>query len=886
MPSIARRLARRLLPVRARRTVVRIQSRVQASEPPPTVSATDRPRDGRPSRRTRSGSETKGAQDTTATIPVLDTLRRGGRLPEALVAQVRAQMSQGDLALASSISASLRRAQETEQLGTMLEGLIAARRGYEELAWSLLGSLPEQVWVIHAAEEYVRAGLAQDPEAVTERVRALVARPPAYVGAESWLAMLGPIFGHGDMKLAGALFELLDDAIGDGGGCEADLVVNRDWLRHWVSTSPDARSADPVPDGTVSFAVMDYGHPGRARASANVGDHVQSLAALGHLVRHQRLAYSGPQDLVDLVHQLRGRVRPERQTDEIESAVRLLQVDRDASSYSEIPPGTWTLGFGWFMHPIFGMRYDFPLHRNLLPIFVSFHCSKRDLLTDEAIEYLKGFAPIGCRDWTTVDVLLSVDVPAFFSGCMTSTVSTLFPDTLEGPGPDGRVAYVDVEASAVPPDAPTYRHSDDAIRFRSFCANTYDAVSLLETYRRKHPGLVTSRLHCYLPGRSIGVPVDFQPGNRSDPRFAGLIDITDAEFDRMRNDLDAKLEQVFAAILSGRSSDEVYDMWRRLNAVDVEAARQRRARPAAMPPARTDLAAEIAKVRTSLPPGGAPADAVHIVVFVPRGRQHAVEVLLSTVVQHSSRPVHAWLLARKTGFLDVRQVQERVPGVTVTAVEVAALQTDLRMADGSVPPARDIGMLSLPLLLRDVQRVAVVPADAVVLADVSELVDMDLGGRLFAAPAVAGRPRASGFGALHAAAGRLGPRTAASAELRRQAHARHRFDFDAFDDDVLVLDLDAMRRHRLVETYVPYVEAFSLRYRETLLFESGPQRAKVPERWHVVPGRSLSTDPALLHWADREKPWSAGVVQDQEVWLAAAARLGAAGCGMLPPLSG
>ena len=33
--------------------------------------------------------------------------------------------------------------------------------------------------------------------------------------------------------------------------------------------------------------------------------------------------------------------------------------------------------------------------------------------------------------------------------------------------------------------------------------------------------MVTSLLHCYLPMRSLGAAVDFQPKNRSDSRFAG-----------------------------------------------------------------------------------------------------------------------------------------------------------------------------------------------------------------------------------------------------------------------------------------------------------------------------------------------------------------------------
>ena len=166
--------------------------------------------------------------------------------------------------------------------------------------------------------------------------------------------------------------------------------------------------------------------------------------------------YDGPQDLVDLLRQLRGRVRPELQQDTIHGRIQLIQIDRDASSYSAIPPDTWALAFGWYMHAIFESRYGLPFHPNVLPIFISFHCSKRDLLTDQAIESLKRFGPIGCRDWTTVDLLLSVGVPAFFSGCLTTTVRTVFPDPVAPPPADAPVAYIDLPAGSVPAGAPVY----------------------------------------------------------------------------------------------------------------------------------------------------------------------------------------------------------------------------------------------------------------------------------------------------------------------------------------------------------------------------------------------------------------------------------------------
>ena len=157
------------------------------------------------------------------------------------------------------------------------------------------------------------------------------------------------------------------------------------------------------------------------------------------------------------------------------------------------------LAFGWFMHAIFELHYGFPFHRNLRPIFLSFHCNKRDLLTPDALAYLRACGPIGCRDWTTVDILLSVGVPAFFSGCMTTTVSNVFPDLAERPGPRAPVAYVDVPPELVPRRGVVYKHSSDAVRLRSFATNVYDAMELLETYRRKHSAMVTSRLHAWLP---------------------------------------------------------------------------------------------------------------------------------------------------------------------------------------------------------------------------------------------------------------------------------------------------------------------------------------------------------------------------------------------------
>ena len=505
------------------------------------------------------------------------------------------------------------------------------------------------------------------------------------------------------------------------------------------------------------------------------------------------------------------------------------------------------------MHAIFDTRYGFPLHPNLLPLFVSFHCSKRDLLTDDAIKYLRQYSPIGCRDWTTVDVLLSVDVPAFFSGCMTTTVSTVFPDTPHKPPPDAEVAYVDVPPEDVPDGAPTYRHSDDGIRFRSFVANMYDAIELLETYRRRHSGLVTSRLHCYLPGRSIGVPVDFQPKNRSDPRFAGLIDISDAEFDRIRDTISDKLRTVLTAVMSGKSPEAVYELWRDLNAADVEAARRRHEAPVEMSSPKTDLRAEVDHLRSTqtLPAieDDVDPDAVQVVVHArgPASRHwRCSSHQRSSTAAVGCRP--GWSPASPVGLTSTlceprpaaRRSPSWAPGAWATPASHGRDQAPrLRhrpAVPGSPAPGRPPCRRTADELARHRRpRRAGRPGP----------------GRQAARGADRGWERgSSGFGVLHGAGNRLRSRTAASTELRRQGHARHRFDFDAFEVDLLVLDLEEARRRSLVQTYVPYVEEFGLSFREILLLEVGPHRVVLPERWHVVPNRSAEADPLLVHWAE------------------------------------
>jgi hypothetical protein len=584
----------------------------------------------------------------------------------------------------------------------------------------------------------------------------------------------------------------------------------------------------------------------------------------------------GREDLVGLLEQLRTRTREDRRRGDIDADLEVITVHRDASTHEPIPEDTWVLAFGWYMHALFHMRHDFPLHRNLRPLFVSFHCNKRELLTPDAVTYLKRYGPIGCRDWTTVDLLLSLDVPAFFSGCLTTTIDTVFPPLAEEPGPDAPLAYVDAPA---PHDGITYKHSRPAVRRTSFVANVATALDLLETYRRKHRGVVTSRLHCYLPVRSLGVEVDFRPENRSDVRFDGLIDISDAQFGAMRSGLLEKLEAAMGEILAGAAEDAVYARWRELTAADVAAAEERHARPLELPPVATAITRELERARGRATAHGArAAGAVDCAVALRKGGGPSLSVLAASLLAHASRPVHLWVLARPGTDAIAQRLAERFPELAFTWVPTRGLARELTTPTGTRPAG--VARLVLSDLLPDVDRAVLLSLPTVVAGDVAELADLDLGGHALAAATRPNVRETSGFGIIDAAAARLEDRTQAASALRRSAHARHAFDFDAFDTHTLVLDLAKLRADGFTGQALPLVEEFGLDEAAALHYVFGPHRAPLPARWAVVPTRAPSGDAQLLHWAGPLKPWQRRIAPERDRWrayAAAYARGGASG---------
>ena len=229
-------------------------------------------------------------------------------------------------------------------------------------------------------------------------------------------------------------------------------------------------------------------------------------------------------------------------------------VDRDSvSSYSGDPIKMIMNGW-WHIYEGNEVTSD-----AIIPLYVSYHISNPDGITKKALEHLKKYAPIGCRDFATMNCLLDNGIKAYLSSCLTLTLGKTYYvpeeertnsvyfvdcDIFDTQRPSKiewctsrKARQITRQANALPnlkqrmeELVENYAHGaiiekrshiyplslTDSERFQI-------AEKLLRDYSRARL-VVTTRLHCALPVLSMGVPVLFVGTNLQDRRYAGTLD--------------------------------------------------------------------------------------------------------------------------------------------------------------------------------------------------------------------------------------------------------------------------------------------------------------------------------------------------------------------------
>ena len=753
----------------------------------------------------------------------------------------------------------------------MGHALLLHRRRQYERAWTRLRDVDDQTLATHIPLEAVDAALA-DGSAETRRRALAIAAPSEHTDASMLVDLAGRFLAFDERARAAELVaELRRRPTADLDDRRRDALTR---IERWL----DPRTAT-VPAGSIPVAVMGDRTPDHEAASGTLDDHIQGLALVANLARLSGVTFTGEEGLGDVAAELQGRVQPGLRRPDVDGAVHLVPVDRGFSSASDVPDGTWTVAYGDHVRPLFDLRYDFPYHPNIRPLFLSFHVERVEMLSPDALDYLRRFGPVGCRDWTTVFLLLSAGVDAFFSGCLTTTVDAIFPPRTDAYRGNGHVGLIDVprKAAAGARNVREYRHAFAGRGSASLADGLRDASAVLAAYQQDLDRAVTGDLLAYLPLVALGVPVDVQTDSPGDARLAGLTGLRpgDPRLATMQTDIRDLITGTIERILAGADEREVYDRWRELTRDRVAAAKARFEAPVVDPPKTVDVAAAVAIARAGSRRSGPhdtvdPATVTNIVLCFDQNLTSQAPVLIESMLANASGPLRLWVLGRGLSRAYEDWLAGAFPSLPLTFVPCDAIAYHSAGRPRRLPARITISTLDrliLPELLDDIDRVVYVDIDTLVLGDICRLAATDLGGR----PVAARDSNVSEASEWQRAPRRMEEEPAT--ELRRRMGLHHGFGHAALNAGVLVLDLDRLRRDDFSRTYLPWVERYGLHDQDIMLAYAGPDRAVLEPRWNAMPVLEDVADPSLIHWASFGKPWDPELTYGRDLWQGYAAAL-------------
>jgi lipopolysaccharide biosynthesis glycosyltransferase len=825
------------------------------------------PRDDVHVRKVITQARRQGAQSVLA-----DALAHGESLERAVCRCVAALTETQEWNPAWAMAEGVGRLPGGATASTLGHAVLLHRRRHFDRVWNLIGDLDVETLATHIPVEAVDAALAAGTAAARERARA-IATAKQGMEAPVIVDLAGRFLAFGEPERAAELVAELRRR----SSVDLDERRRHSWglIESWLDQTPAT-----VPAGAVPVAVMQYRTPDHVLTSGNLGDHIQTLALLGNLVRFSDVAFTGRDGLGELASELQDLVRPDLRRPHVDGSVHLLELDRDFSSAGAIPEKTWMLAFGWHMHPLYDLRYDFPYHPNIRPLFISFHINRLDMLSEPAQEYLRRFGPVGCRDWNTVFLLLSAGIDAFFSGCLTTTVDALFPAREEVYNGGGTVGLIDLPPGSADhgvDNAQVYTHQSDEYRNLSVSDGVRVARESLSRYQRDLERAVAKRLHAYLPLTSLGVPVEYKIGTPGDVRLAGLTDLHpgDARLSEMRDGIRDLIATVFEKVVTGADEDELYGRWREITRERVAEARARFEAPLVVPPTTIDVAAAVATTRAGARRFG-PHDDVDedvvtdIVLCFDQNLLFPAAVLLESIVANASGPVRLTLLGRGLGDDYPAWLAAAFPTVAMTIMPCDHIAYGPGGRSRRIPARITVSTMDrvlLPLICDSIDRIVYVDIDTVMLGDICVLARSDLAGTPIAARdsnvSEASEWRRAG----------LTLEQGLATDLRRRMGRLHGYGAAALNAGVLVMDLDRMRRDDFTATTFAWIEQFGLNDQDSMLAYAGPDRSVLDPRWNSLPVLEDVHDPSLIHWASLGKPWEAHLTFAADLWLPHAQQL-------------
>ena len=255
----------------------------------------------------------------------------------------------------------------------------------------------------------------------------------------------------------------------------------------------------------VTFGILCY------RSSKNIGDYGQTLAQINILSRFYRPTWNVKSPAIKSALEWLSETKPRgpnvRQQN-YDTEVDVIWIERDTTQSTTNPSHdgqspVYVIANGWYMHPNTNGEYEWPFASWIHPFLVSVHIA-RDIMLEsgEAKEYLKKYGPVGCRDRDTEKLLRNMNIPCFFSGCLTYTLESSCLSSSSHF--DRKVNYKnDILREFVHPEDVSFSHTMPAMLDQSYDDHLIQAMRIYKDYAKART-IQSTRIHTLMPALSIG----------------------------------------------------------------------------------------------------------------------------------------------------------------------------------------------------------------------------------------------------------------------------------------------------------------------------------------------------------------------------------------------
>lgn len=785
--------------------------------------------------------------------PVVGNVAKGMSFEEAVCDYARKSTSAEDRLLARSFVQSLYDNASQKDAGALGFGTMLSAFGLYESAYHYFHEAGDEKAKTYAPFEYFESVFFVDLKKGLSELKDYLAKNRETLPLDTRLPLMKVLAKYSQVEL---LREETNILIADTKSIASLTDADKE-LVEWFNTQlnhnePEVKS---LPE-TINIAVMDYKLLDKSRTSRNRGDFVQTLAALSNLLRFQNIDYVGNTKLSNYLNSLKKHIQPHRQITSHAAKVQPIAIDRDFSSGREYPENTWLISNGWFMHRNFKGPVDFPYPKNVLPLMISFHIQDPDVLTEDVVKELKRIEPIGCRDWTTLYRLRDFGIKAFFSGCVTTTVGQVLPPATGTK--KKKLAQVETkidERKYLGWQVDQFIQVGEQVRAFDLVEGIEDARAMLEEYV-DYREVATSRLHCYLPARSMGLPVDFKPKNLADVRFEGLINLDETAFNKIRNGIEDKLEVTLKAILEGKNEKEVRKLWAEICQAEVEFADKYATTYSKVTPSNIDVpkavaALEASKITVGNNPRG--KNVVETALALDQNLEKMIPVVLQSLVDHTSREINAHVMTRGLGKEFRDRMGKLFPEINFTFYNFDEVNYGNDIALLSHISVSTMDRLFLPEMLKNLDKVLYLDIDILIQGDVGELYDLNLGENVFAGKRTRLKTWANMIRPITRATLHFAPEKAW--DIRKRLHDKADLTSRTFNAGILVLNLELMRKENFTAEHMYLVEQCRMNDQDVFNIYSRDRVLEIDSEWNHVPSQDFNTKPKIIHWAGPAKPW-------------------------------